>query len=156
MAQAGDLHWERKSAGEYETVFYANGYRYRILKRDTHYDSRPRWYIYYRWHKKLVHDSKPVEWVPTRITYSDTLKEAKQKCLRHNLHPRTRYKFAGRVTQKHIDNREHTSKHLGDFIFIAIDKHGNPMPYSTRYVKPEDWLRQQSENQPTDGIKEVS
>jgi hypothetical protein len=154
MAQAGDLHWERKSAGEYETAFYANGYRYRIIKKDPYYDSRPRWYIYYRWDKSSRSDSKPLEWVQARMTYSETLKEAKEKCLRHNLLPRTKYKFVGRVTKKDVQDREHSSRHLGDYIFIALDKEGKPKPYSTKYVKPEDWFK--NNEQSDDEIKEVS
>lgn len=139
MAQAGDLHWERQEAGVYETVFYANGYRYRIIKKDPYYDSKPRWYAYYRWHKTIKSDDKPLEWTIMRSTWSDTLKEAKEKCLKHNMRPRTKYKFMGRVTQEQIDEKFHRPERLGQLVFVAIDRDGKVRPYSTKYLTQEEY-----------------
>jgi len=138
VALAGDLHWERKAAGIYETVFYANGYRYRILKKENHYDTKPRWYGYYRWHKWP--NNREPQWQLMRAVYSDTLKEAKEKCLKHNLKPRTKYLYRGRVTQQHVDDREHDKKYLGHHIFVPIDRYtGQPSKYTIKYISEEQY-----------------
>lgn len=139
MAQAGDLHWERKSAGEYETAFYANGYRYRIVKKENYYDTRPKWYVYYRWHKWIRSDDKPLEWKPSKMTYAETLKEAKANCLKHNMRPRTKYRFAGRVTPEDVRQRIHLPSTLGNLIFIPIDNNGLPTKYRYKYLSEEQY-----------------
>jgi hypothetical protein len=140
MAQAGDLHWERKTAGVYETAFYANGYRYRIVKKDSLYDTTPRWYVFYRWHNWLRPDDKPLEWKPARMTYSNTLKDAKENCLKHNIKPRTKYKFVGRVTPADVQKRVYPASQIGNLVFAPVDNNGIPMPYRLKYVSEKQYM----------------
>lgn len=95
--EKGDLHWERLSAGEYHTLYYANGYRYYVTKIHTR---RIAWRVTYVWDKqKNKNDRRKLHGYSSSF---DTLKAAKRAAYAHNMNPRKKYKFIGRNTQEMV------------------------------------------------------
>ena len=90
MSEPGDLHWEYMRAGLYETQFWCNGYRYKVEK-DEFYNNE--WRLYYIWYHS---NKRPREW-KRYGEIQKTKKEAQELARRHNMKPRTKYKFAYRV-----------------------------------------------------------
>lgn len=134
MAVPGELHWERLSTGLYQTAFYANGYRYRITKHE--YYSTPEWKISYRWH-----NSSSKNWKPMSGSPSNTLKDAKQRCFHHNLRPRRKFKFLGRVTEDTNDIPTYTKQtHMGKLIYGEVLKDGSFSKFYRDYKDPEEFF----------------
>lgn len=137
MAEKGDLHWERREAGIYETIYWANDYKYRVENenRNTGYSSQGAWKTWYMWR----HDSRKV-WRRIRGVMSthDTLKYAKRICLSHNLYPRTKYKLIGRVTEETVGKpgQHYMGKYLGFYLYREVDRKGNEMKFHNYYLNP--------------------
>lgn len=93
MAEAGDLHWERVRAGRYRTIFWANGYRYKVEKDPVWANT---WFAYYMWDRSTEKQWKKLPTSRFGSSYT-TLRHAKSKCYAHNLQPRVKYKFVGRL-----------------------------------------------------------
>lgn len=90
MGIPGNLQWRRIAAGEYETDYFCNGYKYRIYNMD-HQD----WRVSYMW----AYD-KQKKWKRTG-GYHEGLKVAKEWCAQiHNMNPRKQYRFIGRATEE--------------------------------------------------------
>jgi hypothetical protein len=113
-----DLHWERKAAGVYETMFYCNGYRYKILKDDAYNN----WRAYYLWD----HMSEK-KWKRLRTYSADTLKQAKVQCDNHNARPRAKWKLMG---------KQESGKYEGQYVYNEIDRDGQPFRYRTHFLDP--------------------
>lgn len=118
-----DLHWERQMAGLYQTMFYANGYKYRIEK-DESYNL---WRAYYMWDK-----SSDKKWKRLRTSWScETLKEAKKYCQNHNERPRAKWKLIGKVPD---------GKFAGQYAYQELDRRGEPYKYRTQYIDPLSYM----------------
>lgn len=120
-----DLHWERKEAGFYETMFYSNKYRYRIIK-DVNYNN---WRSYYIWF-----NATEKKWVRLRTWAgtSETLKEAKEMCRKHNERPRNKWKLMGKVVEEH-------HKNFGHYIYQELDRRGEPYKYRNYFLDPASY-----------------
>lgn len=134
MAQAGDLHWERVSAGNYRTMFWAAGYRYKIEKDDYYANT---WHVWYKWDKWT--DKK--KWVKVTRGYGssqETLKHAKRVALSHNLRPRRKFKFVGRVTEEQVGAPRSygLAKYLGFLKYQEVSRDGKLLEYQTHYMNP--------------------
>lgn len=143
----GDLHWEYLRAGEYETQWFCNGYRYRVDK-----DSYNEWRIYYIWY---FSSEKPRKWKRLNGMAYRTKKEAQEVARRHNLNPRTRWRYIGRVPEmgplpQAMGKIFRIHKHYGDLMFVRVTPEGNVtrtdypefLPFESVYVEvselPED------------------
>lgn len=133
MSIAGDLHWERIVAGKYETLYYANGYKYRIEKEEArYYQTTPEWVIYYKWYHSTEKKWKRMSGFSS---IQSTLKEAKATCTRHNVRPRAKYKYIGRANKDNILNSQH--QYLGFLLFQQVDRrNGTPITYRTHFMDP--------------------
>lgn len=139
--EKGELHWDRVDAGEYQTMYYANGYKYyvhRFMDRRT-----PRWRAYYVWDKQK--DKKNLrELHHTKYAY-DTLKTAKRACLVHNMQPRTKWKFVGRAQNvgkfpaAHPGDRNNrfASTRWNTMVFQQVKKDGTLDTWSPKYIDPQ-------------------
>lgn len=87
-----DLYWERLYAGHYETIYFVNGYKYKVVGEGTE------WNCYYKY--KSPNSKKVSDWRPLRYGYSDRMKQAKNLCRMHNENPRTKYKVVGREDKR--------------------------------------------------------
>jgi hypothetical protein len=146
---AGDLHWQRSEAGLYFTQFWANGYRYKIEKDDYFANT---WHVYYRWDKwseAMMYEPlaegqtrKRYRWVKVMRGYGSsqqTLKHAKRVALSHNLRPRRKFKFVGRVTEEQIGKPRSTGlgRYLGYLKYQEEGRDGKLMEYQTHYMNPK-------------------
>ena len=134
MAEPGNLDWERITAGVYETMFYANNYLYKIEKSNSsRWGNTPAWQPYYRWRF-----SKDKSWKKLGSFTELTLKLAKDRCVKHNLVPRRKFRFTGIVTLEETRKNPSLIRYLGYHKFVPIDrKNGQPAKYSnTCYIKP--------------------
>lgn len=119
-----DLHWERKIAGLYETMFYAGEYRYRIEK-DESYNT---WRSYY-----MYRNSTEKKWKRLR-SYggsAETLKEAKKACQMHNQRPRAKWKCFG---------KQESGKYEGQYVFRELDRRGEPYMYRVHFMDPQTYM----------------
>ncbi|UOW93400.1 hypothetical protein SEA_LABELLE_75 [Mycobacterium phage Labelle] len=145
MAVSGDLHWERVEAGLYQTMFWANGYKYEIRKDDYYANT---WRVYYKWHKDSTKKWRQLTRYGGSFT---TLKESKRYAVAHNMHPRRRYKFFGRVTKDNPNIKDHTGvkyvlkRYEGHLMFGEVDKKGQRKSnslYGYEFISPEKyWLK---------------
>ena len=134
MGIAGDLHWERVSAGNYRTMFWANGYRYKIEKDDYYANT---WHVWYKWDKWT--DKK--KWVKLTRGYGstvETLKAAKRNCTSHNLRPRRKFKFIKRMTAEDVGTRYGMSRYLGFLKFQEVDREGKIFQHTAYYMNPKE------------------
>lgn len=130
----GDLHWEFLEAGEYETEYFVNGYKYRVVK-DTYTPNI--WYAYYQWHKT---PAKNRVWKRLRRGYSsshDTKKAAQTACWTHNQKPRSRWKYVGAVSEETTDYNE-KKNYVGWLKYERVNAEtGEPLKYPDhRYLNP--------------------
>lgn len=147
--QAGDLHWQRTEAGLYHTQFWAGGYKYKIEKDDYYANT---WHVYYRWDKwspKMMYTNpdapagtrKNLRWVKVMRGYGSsqtTLKHAKQVALSHNLRPRRKFKFIGRLTEAEAGKPRSVGlgKYIGFLKYQEVSRDGKLLEYQTRYMNP--------------------
>lgn len=138
--EKGDLHWDRVNAGVYQTMFYANGYKYyieRFMDRRT-----PRWRAYYVWDKQK--DKKNLRNLYHRPHAFDTLKIAKRACLIHNMKPRTKWKFIGRAqnigktpaAHPGDKNNRFSSTRWNTLVFRQIRPNGEQDTWNPKFVDP--------------------
>ena len=139
--EKGELHWDRVNAGVYQTMFYANGYKYyieRFMDRRT-----PRWRAYYVWDKQK--DKKNLrELYHTKHAF-DTLKTAKRACWVHNMRPRTKYKFIGRAQRvgkypaSHPGDRDNrfSSVRWNTLVFQEVKRDGQLDTWNPKFVDPQ-------------------
>lgn len=126
----GEVEFEFLRAGVYESLWWNNGYRYRIEKDDY----LNVWNLYYIFAKHPVSDDGKVQWIRlNKFSGQTTLKATKSYANFHNLNPREKYKFVGRV--KLMDNDFHRAK--GKLRFKRVLKNDTLDQYSSRYLLPE-------------------
>lgn len=146
--QAGELHWQRTEAGLYHTQFWAGGYKYKIVKDDYYANT---WHVYYRWDKwspNMMFEPKKegtvkqnYRWVKVMRGYGSsqtTLKHAKQVALSHNLRPRRKFKFIGRLTEAEAGKPRNVGlgKYIGFLKYQEVGRDGKLLEYQTRYMNP--------------------
>lgn len=130
----GDLHWEFLGAGEYETEYFVNGYKYRVVKDGY---SPNIWYAYYKWHKTPRQNR---QWKRLRYGYGsshDTKKAAQTACWTHNQKPRSKWKYIEAVSKenaKTYDDRQH----IGWLKYEQVNSEtGEKLRFTaTRYLNP--------------------
>jgi hypothetical protein len=119
----GDLYWERIAAGHYETQWFVNKYKYKILGEGIE------WEAYYIYQTK---DPAKRVWRRVRYGNSDRLKGAKILCQEHNNNPRRIFKIGVRSKQKAYRNREYVYIARLSFIEHTKDR-------KTGELKPTGW-----------------
>lgn len=140
MSVAGDLHWERTSAGLYHTIYWANGYKYMIRNANADYGPPNEWRVYYRWIK-----SKNKDWKWLRRGYGssyDTLKAAKAAAHSHNLHPRSHWKFMGRLKNPNVLGLTYYErKQVGNYMYQEETREGKLIPYAKKFLDPKALIK---------------
>jgi hypothetical protein len=119
MSEPGDLHWEYLRAGLYETQFWCNGFRYKIEK-DDYYNNE--WRLYFIWYHSK---KRPREW-KRHGDVCKTKKEAQELARRHNIKPRQKYKYVGRVPVMGplTENQSRIfriARHYGDLMYCKVN-----------------------------------
>lgn len=141
MTVAGDLHWERLSAGIYETMYWANGYKYKITNVNAIYGPPNAWQVLYRWNKSL--DKQTWKSLYKAGGYSssyDTLKEAKVAAHRHNLRPRRKWKFVCKVTDAKTLTY-YQRENVGMYLYQEENKDGTLISYQKRFLDPKALIK---------------
>lgn len=101
-----DLHWDRMYAGHYETQWFVNKYRYKIIGEGID------WACYYMYYAQ---DPDKRVWRALRYAQTDRLKHAKELCAAHNISPRRKWRIAGRSRQNVFRNGEFVNIERLDF-----------------------------------------
>lgn len=120
-----DLYWDRMEAGHYETTYFTNKYRYKIIGEGIE------WECYYMFYTKF---QKNRRW--RLFLHTDRLKGAKNKCWEHNQNPRTTWKLVGRKEESYNKGKfkivwaEQVPKagYPGEFVLKQFTKRSRPLP----------------------------
>lgn len=110
-----DLYWDRIYAGHYETQFYVNNYKYKVIGEGIE------WEAYYMYCTK---DRAKRQWRRLRYGASDRLKGAKTLCQIHNANPRRKFKIAGRSKYKVYRNGQYVEVERLDFKEVIKKRDG--------------------------------
>jgi hypothetical protein len=92
-----DLYWDRIYAGHYETTYYVNKYKYKVIGEGIQWEA---FYMYYT--------KDPAKRIWRRLPHTYTIsrmKSAKRACETHNARPRRKFVVDGREKKK-FKNKE--------------------------------------------------